>query len=99
MTSDGWGLYTKSKLMRMKKEELEAIADAEGVDVDMLEKVTKDTLSDAILASLEPPPMPLPPDMTNVPHPPVPPGMMVGAATIPLKSVRVQRIEEQNKPE
>lgn len=97
MTSDGYGLYTKSKLMKMKKEELLAIADAEGVDIDIMEKVTKETLSDAILASLTPPPMPA--DMTNVPHPPVPPGMMVGAATIPLKSVRVQRIEEQNKPE
>lgn len=46
--------YTKTALMRMIKPELIAVAGEIGVDLAVLPKLTKDSISDAIMVFLEP---------------------------------------------
>lgn len=46
--------FTKAGLMRMSKPEIIAVADEIGVDLLVLPKLTKESISDAILVFLEP---------------------------------------------
>jgi hypothetical protein len=76
--------YTKKVLMRMKKTELLATADAEGADVSSLEKVTKETIADLILKTV--PVVSRPSQPKRLPHEDPPDGV----------SARIKRIRDQN---